>query len=88
MGEIHDPGQWGDLFIGPQAQVIGADQTARFHRCRLHDDQANAAEGVGAIMDVVEIVGQTSVLVGAVHAHRRHHDTVPEGEFSEGVGRK
>jgi hypothetical protein len=50
VNEGRDPAQHVDLRVLPQTQILRADAPARFHRCRLGEDEAGPAHGAAAQM--------------------------------------
>ena len=71
-----------DVSIAPDAEILRTDPAARFDRGCLEDDKRRAADGPAAQMHEMP-VGREPVH-GAVLAHRRHADAVPQRDASNG----
>ena len=82
--EVDDPGQPGDLLVGPQADVRVADPAVLGHPGRLDQHQPEAAEREAA--EVHQVVVADDPVGDGVLAHRCDHETVTQREAAEGQG--
>jgi len=77
-----DAGEEGDVVVGVNAEVTGSDAAFRADGGGFGDDGAGAADGAGAEVDEVPVVGVA--VDGAVLAHGRDDDAVGEGDAALG----
>ena len=82
LQERGNPRQPLDVSIAPDAEILRTDSAARFDRRRLDDDKRRAADGAAAQMHEMPVGRKT--VHGAVLAHRRHADAVPQRDASYG----
>lgn len=69
-----DAGEFGDVLVLPQAEIVGADAAFGTDSGGFGHDQAGSADGAAAEMDEVPFVGEA--VGGTVLAHRRDRDAV------------
>ena len=74
VDEIDHPLPGADVFGLIDAGAAGRDAAFALDIGHLGEHQPGAAHGAAAEMDEMKIVGRA--VVGRIHAHRRHHDTV------------
>ena len=74
VDESGDPRQRFDVLLAPDAHVPGGNPSLGGDGGRLDHDKSDPARGSAAEVDQVPVVGQP--VVGAVLAHRRHHDPI------------
>jgi hypothetical protein len=77
-----DAGQKFDMFVLPDAVVLGGNAAASFHGGSFHDHQPGATGRAASQVDQMPVVGKT-ILTGVL-AHGRHRDAVAEGHFANG----
>ncbi len=82
--EAGDAGEGFDLGILPEAGIIRGDAAVGSDGGGFGEDESEAAEGAGAEVHEVEIVGVT--VDGGVHAHRRDGEAIAECNGADGEG--
>ncbi|MCY1459285.1 hypothetical protein D9M71_767500 [compost metagenome] len=75
-----------DLFVAPQAQVLGSDASVGADGRRFAENQAGPPDGAAAQMNEVPVIGQA--IDTGVLAHGRNSDSVGQGQLTQGVGFK
>ena len=81
---FYEPGDAGQRFyviVRPDADVFWRNAPISGNGSRLDDDQANSADGATAKVDEVKVIGVA--VIRGIHAHRRHRDSVAEGDTSD-----
>ncbi|MNG13258.1 hypothetical protein D3C84_969260 [compost metagenome] len=75
-----------DLFIVPQAEVLGGDAPVGGDRRGFGKHQAGAADRATAEVDKMPVIGQA--IDAGVLAHWGYRDTVEKGQLTQGIGFK
>lgn len=84
--ETGDALQGFDLFIVPQAKVLGGDSPVG-RDCRgFRKDQSGAADGATTEVDQVPVIGQA--IDARILAHWRYRNAVEQGQLTKSVGFK
>jgi hypothetical protein len=78
MHFIDDLFQGRDEFVVPDAQTMIGDPSARRDAGGFLDDQTDLSESGIGIMCEMKIVGES--VLRLIHAHRRHHQTIRQGQ--------
>ncbi|MNT08309.1 hypothetical protein D3C72_1430480 [compost metagenome] len=81
VDEIDHGLQWRDLAVVPQAEVGGADASARIDGGALGEDQARAAER--ELAQVHQVPRRGMAALGGVLAHGRDDDAVGQRELAQ-----
>jgi hypothetical protein len=69
------------VIVGPDAHIVWRNPSISSNGSRLDDDKAHAADRATAKVHQVKVIRVT--VFGRIHAHRRHGNSVPEGDTSD-----
>src|SRR5262245_43285063 len=81
LQEARDAGQRFHVIVGPDAHIVWSNASISSNGSRLDDDKTNAANRTAAKVHQVKVI--RVAVCCRIHAHRRHGNSVPEGDASD-----